>query len=185
MEKSQIKQILLPAIAGASLLGLILYLVLGPNREEPKPASASPTPPQGTAGPTPASQKAKDNSSEGMAREYPADTDEGYTLLAGGLKSKDIKIGEGEEVPSGASVTCHYAGWQTNGSMFDSTYLRGGSPTEFSLNGVIAGWTKGIPGMKPGGIRRLIIPPEMAYGQGGGGRPGGILVFEIKLMQWR
>ena len=77
----------------------------------------------------------------------------------------DLVEGDGEEVPAGATVTTHYVGvsWTNDGAEFDSSWDRG-EPATFPLSGVIAGWTDGIPGMKVGGRRMLIIPPDQAYG---------------------
>ena len=102
------------------------------------------------------------------------------------LVSTDIAEGEGEAVPAGATVTTHYVGvsWST-GQEFDSSWDRG-QPAEFPLSRVIAGWTEGIPGMKIGGRRLLVIPSELAYGQtpppGAGIAPGETLVFVIDMV---
>ncbi|WP_088258510.1 FKBP-type peptidyl-prolyl cis-trans isomerase [Fimbriiglobus ruber] len=106
-----------------------------------------------------------------------------------GLKIWDVKEGEGEPCKAGATVDIHYTGWLTNGKQFDSSRptLKPTStgPANFRLDGLVKGWQIGIPGMKPGGIRRLIIPSDLGYGPGGqpaAGIPGGAsLVFEIKL----
>jgi len=80
------------------------------------------------------------------------------------LQKIDTKVGEGEEVKPGDTVTAHYTGaLAKDGTIFQSSY-DSGQPIPFSLNGVIKGWTEGVPGMKVGGERRLIIPAEMAYG---------------------
>lgn len=102
----------------------------------------------------------------------------------GGLKYRDLKIGNGPECPNGATVKAHYAGWLTNGTEFDASRKHGPDPLEFSLHGVVAGWTEGIPGMKVGGIRKLVIPAAMGYGARGQGKiPGGAtLIFEVELV---
>lgn len=76
----------------------------------------------------------------------------------------DLVDGDGAEVEPGASVTAHYVGvsW-INEQEFDSSWDRG-DPLTFPLSGVIAGWSEGLPGMRVGGRRLLIIPPEMGYG---------------------
>lgn len=80
------------------------------------------------------------------------------------LEIIDIKEGDGAVVHEAATVTAHYTGaLANNGTIFQSSY-DSGSPIPFSLNGVIQGWTEGVPGMKVGGTRRLIIPAEKAYG---------------------
>jgi peptidylprolyl isomerase len=76
----------------------------------------------------------------------------------------DEIVGAGEVVPAGATVTVHYVGvGQQSGKQFDASWDRN-EPATFPLSGVIAGWTQGIPGMKVGGRRTLIIPGELAYG---------------------
>ncbi len=81
------------------------------------------------------------------------------------LQTIDVTVGDGEEVQPGDCVAALYYGTlATTGEMFDGNY-DSGSPIEFSLNGVIPGWTEGIPGMKVGGTRRLVIPAAQAYGE--------------------
>lgn len=99
----------------------------------------------------------------------------------------DLVEGEGEEVAAGATVTIHYAGvsWLNGGEEFDASW-NGGQPATFPLGQLIPGWQEGIPGMKPGGRRLLIIPPEQAYGPSG--RPPAIapndtLVFVIDMLE--
>jgi peptidylprolyl isomerase len=80
------------------------------------------------------------------------------------LEIIDVKVGDSEEVKAGATITAHYTGALcANGTIFQSSHDFGRSIT-FGLNQVIKGWTHGVPGMKVGGMRRLIIPAEMAYG---------------------
>lgn len=80
------------------------------------------------------------------------------------LESVDLVEGEGAEVAPGASVTVQYCGvGLTSRSIFDSSWARG-EPATFPLSGVIPGWSEGIPGMKPGGRRLLVIPGNLAYG---------------------
>jgi len=80
------------------------------------------------------------------------------------LEIIDVEVGTGEEVRPGATITAHYTGAVVkNGIIFQSSHDFGKAIT-FPLSGVIAGWTIGVPGMKIGGTRRLIIPAEMAYG---------------------
>lgn len=100
------------------------------------------------------------------------------------LVIEDINVGEGAEAVAGGMVEVHYVGFDfETGEEFDSSWDRGES-IEFPLNGLIAGWQEGIPGMKVGGRRKLTIPPEMAYGSAGMGHPlsGRTLVFIIDLI---
>ncbi|HEU4966590.1 MAG TPA: FKBP-type peptidyl-prolyl cis-trans isomerase [Candidatus Saccharimonadales bacterium] len=80
------------------------------------------------------------------------------------LQIIDIKEGTGETVPQGATITAHYTGaLAASGVIFQSSHDFGEAIT-FPLSGVIAGWTQGVPGMKVGGVRRLVIPAAQAYG---------------------
>ncbi|MCV7385896.1 FKBP-type peptidyl-prolyl cis-trans isomerase [Mycolicibacter longobardus] len=103
------------------------------------------------------------------------------------LVIEDIVVGEGAEAAPGAVVNVHYLGVDyDSGAEFDSSWNRGES-LEFPLDGLIAGWQDGIPGMKVGGRRQLVIPPELAYGPAGTGHPlaGKTLVFVIDLLGTR
>ena len=107
---------------------------------------------------------------------------------AGFLEIEDLHVGEGIEVANGDQVTVHYTGWLIDGTKFDSSLDRG-KPFTFELGArqVIQGWDRGVRGMQVGGIRKLTIPPELAYGDravGGGLIPANsTLVFEIKLLE--
>lgn len=82
------------------------------------------------------------------------------------LKATDIKVGDGAEVKPGATVTVNYEGTlATTGQIFDKSK----APIDISLNQVIEGWQKGIPGMKVGGKRQLVIPAAEGYGAQGSG----------------
>lgn len=102
------------------------------------------------------------------------------------LEIIDIEVGTGEEVQPGATITAHYTGALCkNGIIFQSSHDMGRAIT-FPLNGVIAGWTAGVPGMKVGGTRRLIIPAAMAYGAASPAKnipANSDLVFDIDLME--
>ena len=102
---------------------------------------------------------------------------------ASGLASKVLHAGTGDHKPAAAdTVTVHYSGWTTDGKLFDSSVKRG-QPTSFPLNGVIKGWTEGLQLMVVGEKRRFWIPANLAYGENpGGGRPGGLLVFDVELL---
>lgn len=93
----------------------------------------------------------------------------------------DDVVGTGTEVKAGSTVTVQYKGAAAStGQEFDSSWSRGG-PITFPLDGVIEGWSKGLVGMKEGGRRTLVIPPAMAYGNGGPA-PGDALVFVVDLI---
>jgi len=97
-----------------------------------------------------------------------------------GLYSKVITPGTGKTHPGRSDiVTVHYTGWKTDGSMFDSSVLRG-KPASFPLDRVIAGWTEGVQLMVEGEKRRLWIPEALAYQ--GKREPKGMLVFDVELI---
>ena len=103
------------------------------------------------------------------------------------LQITDIKTGTGKEAVKGKTVKVHYTGWLTNGTKFDSSKDRN-QPFTFNLGArqVIAGWDQGVVGMKIGGKRELIIPPNMGYGPSGAGGvipPNAALRFEVELLE--
>ena len=107
-----------------------------------------------------------------------------------GLQYEDTVVGDGAEATRGQDVTVHYTGWlYTNGvqgAKFDSSKDRN-DPFQFSLGAgmVIRGWDEGVPGMKIGGTRTLIIPAELGYGARGAGGvipPNATLKFEVELL---
>ena len=101
-----------------------------------------------------------------------------------GLASNVLQAGTGTESPAAAdTVTVHYSGWTTDGQLFDSSVQRG-QTASFPLNRVIKGWTEGLQLMVVGEKRRFWIPAELAYGENaGGGRPSGMLVFDVELFE--
>src|SRR5471032_127844 len=105
------------------------------------------------------------------------------------------KVGTGKEATLGTNVRVNYTGWLyrplarlSHGKMFDTSRVPGREPIEFPLGGgkVIKGWEQGVVGMKVGGKRTLIIPPELAYGAkgapGGDIPPNSALIFEVELL---
>jgi len=103
------------------------------------------------------------------------------------LKVEDLKLGEGAEATSGNSVTVHYVGTLTDGKKFDSSRDRGqGFSFKLGTGTVIQGWDLGVNGMKVGGVRKLTIPPDLAYGTKGFPPvipPNSTLVFEVELLK--
>ena len=100
------------------------------------------------------------------------------------LVISDITVGDGDEAKPGDKVEVHYLGVDfESGDEFDSSWSRGQS-INFPLAGLIAGWQEGIPGMKVGGRRQLVIPPHLAYGPAGAGHrlSGRTLIFVIDLL---
>jgi FKBP-type peptidyl-prolyl cis-trans isomerase FkpA len=111
------------------------------------------------------------------------------------LQKIELAPGTGADIKSGQTALVHYTGWlfdaatpENKGKQFDSSV--GGEPFEFPLGGgaVIQGWDQGVAGMEVGGKRRLVIPPEMGYGNRGAGGvipPGATLVFDVELVEIR
>ncbi len=104
-----------------------------------------------------------------------------------GLQYIDLKEGTGERARSGDTVEVHYTGWLKDGKKFDSSVDRG-RPFSFRLGAgqVIKGWDEGVAGMRVGGKRKLIIPPDLAYGKRGAGGvipPDAELTFEVELLK--
>jgi len=123
-------------------------------------AEHAPPPPPGDVGKTPADAKKTEK----------------------GVAYRVLKAGKGGPKPKSTdTVRVHYTGWTTDGRMFDSSVIRN-EPAEFSLGGVIAGWTEGIPVMSVGDKVRFWIPEELAY-KGAPGRPQGMLVFDVELLE--
>jgi FKBP-type peptidyl-prolyl cis-trans isomerase FkpA len=133
--------------------------------------------------PTPPAPKPTD---AGMTNTMPSPTDPNWVAVGtDGLKMWDVVVGTGTPVATGDTITVFYSGWlSANGTLFDSRRSPA-APATFALSGLIQGWQEGIPGMKPGGIRRLLVPSALGYGAAGS--PPNIpanadLVFEIKLV---
>ena len=110
--------------------------------------------------------------------------------LPSGLKYTDTTVGTGTEATKGKKVSVHYTGWLYNngakGAKFDSSLDRG-QPFGFALGAgqVIRGWDEGVAGMKIGGKRTLIIPPDLGYGARGAGGlipPNATLLFDVELL---
>ncbi len=114
----------------------------------------------------------------------------GYTTTKSGLQYKDEKVGTGAAAKSGNEAKVHYTGWLYQGGQkgkkFDSSRDRG-NPFDFPIGEgrVIKGWDEGVAGMKVGGRRTLIIPPELGYGARGAGGvipPNATLMFDVELL---
>lgn len=122
--------------------------------------------------------------------------DSGPEQYANELIIRDLNTGDGRPAVAGMTAVVHYTGWlyapdaiDKRGEKFDSSLDRG-QPFSFDLGAgqVIEGWDRGVAGMRIGGRRELIIPPELAYGSSGAGGvipPDATLVFEIELTDLR
>jgi FKBP-type peptidyl-prolyl cis-trans isomerase FklB len=110
----------------------------------------------------------------------------GVKVMPSGLQFEIIESGEGRSPLATSNVVTHYHGTFVNGDVFDSSVDRG-APAEFPVNRVIAGWTEALQMMKEGDKWRLVLPPEIAYGERGaaGGLipPNTVLVFEVELIE--
>ena len=110
-----------------------------------------------------------------------------WTKLDNGLEIQDVIVGSGVEAKKGDIVSAHYVGTLSNGQKFDSSYDHG-QPFSFTLGGgmVIQGWDFGLVGMRVGGKRKLIIPPDLGYGDRNIGEglipPNSTLFFDVELM---
>ena len=110
---------------------------------------------------------------------------DGVITTVSGLQYTVIKEGTGKSPKATDTVVCHYEGFLTNGTVFDSSIQRG-EPASFPLNGVIAGWTEGLQLMKEGGKTRFFIPYNLAYGEAGAAGaipPYAALIFDVELIE--
>ena len=119
----------------------------------------------------------------------PPDSGKDQQPASSKLQITDLVTGTGAVAEPGKSVTVHYQGTLTDGTVFDSSRKQG-KPFTFRLGAgeVIPGWDEGVKGMKVGGKRKLVVPPSMAYGADGAGGAGGVippnatLIFEVELL---
>ncbi len=163
------QKILIPAAAIAGVILLVgLIVATGGSPDPAKPGDKG----GGAKGP----------SASGKFDLFPLDGAD-WKDLPGGVKYWDFKEGTGDPVPAGARVTMHYTLWLTNGNKVQSS-KDGGKPFVSALGGLIPGWQEAIPGMKPGGTRRLYVPPEKGYGAQDKGDipPNSTLIFEVELI---
>ena len=110
---------------------------------------------------------------------------DGVQVTESGLQYSVIKEGTGKSPKATDTVVCHYEGFLTNGTVFDSSIQRG-EPAAFPLNAVLAGWTEGLQLMKEGGKTRFFIPYNLAYGEAGAAGaipPYAALIFDVELLE--
>ena len=110
--------------------------------------------------------------------------DEAYTVTDSGLKYYDVVEGDGPEVEAGQQVSVHYTGWLEDGTVFDSSVGRSPFVVTVGAGQVIPGWDEGLQGIRVGGTRQLVIPPDLGYGPGGSGPipPNATLIFEVEVV---
>ena len=124
------------------------------------------------------------NKKEGVAFLAENKKKDGVKTTASGLQYKIIKEGSGKKPKATDTVTTHYRGALIDGTVFDSSYDRG-EPASFAVNKVIKGWTEALQMMSAGSKWQLVIPGELAYGEGGAGSdigPNAVLIFEVELI---
>lgn len=153
-----------------------------PGVESPPSSPPSATAPQG-------GESEEGSEAVKAARKLGTPTDNPVVTTQSGLQHIDVKEGEGASAKAGQTAVVHYTGWLVDGTKFDSS-LDKPQPFEFPLGAgrVIKGWDEGVAGMKPGGVRKLIVPPELGYGSRGAGNmipPDATLIFEVQLLETR
>jgi FKBP-type peptidyl-prolyl cis-trans isomerase len=126
-----------------------------------------------------------DAGSSGFSAELGVDTTK-MTKAPSGLWYSDVAAGQGTVAEPGRTVHVHYTGWLPDGKKFDSSRDRN-EPFAFTLGAgqVITGWDEGVKGMKVGGRRKLVLPPQLAYGEAGAPPdipPGATLVFDVEVL---
>ena len=107
-----------------------------------------------------------------------------FTKSSTGLYTLDVTAGTGAAAVSGNHLTVHYTGYYTNGTSFDTSIGKTAFGFTLGTGAVIKGWDEGLVGMKVGGTRKLIVPPDLGYGGGSfNGIPANsILVFQVQLV---
>ena len=129
-------------------------------------------------------RRATKNEQWGAEYRARAAAEEGSVQTASGLVYTEMVAGSGAQPKSTETVEVHYTGQLIDGTVFDSS-VRRGEPVSFPLNGVVPGWTEGVQMMRVGGKARLVLPPELAYGEDGSPPvipPNATLIFEIELL---
>jgi FKBP-type peptidyl-prolyl cis-trans isomerase len=163
------------------LMSVLLALALGGCQATTKQTSTSATGTEVAATATPA-QAAPAKSVPAPPAEPPIQT------IEGGLRYQDLRVGDGAIAETGMMAVVHYTGRFTDGRKFDSSHDRGEPyPVRIGAGSVIRGWDLGLVGMRVGGMRKLICPPEYAYGAEGreGIPPNATLIFELELVDLR
>lgn len=178
-------KVLVP-VGGLAVLLLLVGVVIAIS-ESSGTTSPSTTPAADNTGPPPRTPLSPPPDGSKFDK-FPLDSPE-WKDIGGGLKIWDVKEGTGNPCPTlaerpGLIPVMHYTGWLLNGVEFDSSRPKN-DPLRLPLSQLISGWKTGVPGMKPGGVRRLYIPPHLGYGPQGQGMipPNATLVFEMELLE--
>ncbi len=164
------------------LLAAVLFVAgCGSDKDKEKPASKTS---QATA--APAATFAPGGISTNTKKEPQIPKPAGTPPTS--LVTKDIVVGKGPKAKAGDTLSVQYTGVSfSTGAVFDSSWSRGAQPFQFPVGGgqVIPGWDQGIPGMRVGGRRELVIPPDLAYGSAGQGSiaPNETLIFVVDLVK--
>ena len=162
----------------------LLLLLAGCSSEEaPKPVTEKPV------AEAPKAPQPEKEAPVAKPEEKRPESGKKEVVTASGLKYEDLLMGDGPAAKAGDSLEMHYIGWLTDGTKFDSS-LDSGRVYGFQLGArqVIGGWDEGVAGMKAGGRRRLVIPPQLGYGARGCPPvipPNATLVFEVQLIRIR
>lgn len=164
------------ALAAVVAVALGIMAIAGNDDEETASSSTTASTPSSTTTPPVGNTVAPGTPCVPLADPLPAGAP-AFEVPVGApspnLVTEDLVIGDGAEVPAGATVTLNYVGVScSTGKIFDDSYSRG-EPATFPLTSLIQGWQDGIPGMRVGGQRLLVIPPDLGYGASG--RPPQIL----------
>lgn len=176
----------------AAALSALLLAACGDSKEPAASTPAASAPAEATATPTPYIEKVTGDPTP-MPEVTPSGKDEPKVTKPGSDKAptelvvRDLEVGTGDEITPGKLAAVDYKGWRfDDGVVFDSTWEKGGKPFQFIFGAkqVIDGWDQGLKGMKVGGRRQLVIPPDLAYGDHGQAsiRPNDTIVFVIDLL---
>ena len=163
-----------------AFFAVVLLALSSIGRSAPPATNPTPLPPA-----LPNTQTQPQPQAQAPAAQQPsANTD--MTTTASGLQFSDSVVGTGAQPQAGQTVIVHYTGYLDNGTVFDSS-VKSNQPLEFVLGtgSVIRGWDEGIASMKVGGKRKLVIPPQLAYGDRGSSGvipPNARLTFDVELL---
>ena len=168
------------AVAAMALAACTSSEVNIDTNDETQPANGSQTPAEDAQTPV--------TNGGDMTQGPPAVSGDPITT-GSGLQFIDIEQGKGDAPKASQTIVVHYTGWlEADGTKFDSSVDRG-TPFSFTIGegGVIRGWDEGLATMQVGGKRRLIIPPDLAYGKSGQGAipPNATLIFDVELLEIR